>query len=417
MRRSRTLWSAVCALVMVGTLGACSSSSKSTSGSSSPTNLSAGGGGATGAPIKIGLICTCSGSPLAGPLVPGEDEYKAWANTVNASGGIDGHPVQLIVKDDTANPGTSLSEAQSLISDHVVAIADNSNFDQTWAKVVQAAKIPVVGILTDEATFGSNPDFYPEAQTNDSAIYAVVSTAKAAGANNLANVYCSESPICAESVPAFTKTGQTLGVPVVYNAEISATAPNYTAQCLAAKQKGVKSVFIGDAPAVIVRVAGDCAKQGYNPVYVQEGGAFGMNEAPAPGLKNSLWLEFPAYPFFGNSPAVQASNKAMDKYFPGIRENSSLFLQDAFMAWTSGKLLEDAVNAGGLAAGATPTAAEIVKGLDSLKADTVGGLTPPLTFTPGQPHNVNCWFTVRLRNGVPSLTNSGKVTCENGSSS
>jgi branched-chain amino acid transport system substrate-binding protein len=423
--RKGSRWTAICgAVAIAATFAACSSSSKHSSSSppgASTTSPSAGSASpasnqATGTPIKVGLICSCSGSPFGVFNVPAEDEYKAWANTVNANGGINGHPVQLDVKDDANSPGTSLVDIQTLISDHVVAIADTSNFDEAWAKTVQAANIPIVGGYSSGLPFGTNPDFYPEGQTNDSAIYAVITTAKTAGATNLANVYCAESPICAQSVPAFTATGQKLQVPVVYNAEISATAPNYTAQCVAADQKGVKSVFIGDASAIIVRVATDCARQGYNPIYVQEEGGFGMNEASAPGLKNTLWLESPTIPFFDTSlPAVQDANAAMDKYFPGVRENPNLFVHDAFTLWVSGQLLEAAVKAGGLTASASPSAAEVISGLQSLKGETLGGLTSPLTFTAGQPHTVDCWFTARIQNGgTATVENSGQPACETG---
>jgi branched-chain amino acid transport system substrate-binding protein len=422
LRRGR--WSTVGGVVALAVVvAACSSSSKSSSSGSTSATSSVGSASsaspssaqASAAPIKVGFICSCSGSPFGAFNVPAEDEYKAWANTVNAGGGINGHQVQLIVKDDANNPGTSVTDIQSLISDHVVAIADTSNFDEAWANTVQAANIPIVGGYSSGVPFGTNPDFYPEGQTNDSAILAVLTTAKNAGATNLANVYCAESPICAESVPAFTATGKTLGIPVVYNAEISATAPNYTAQCVAADQKGVKSVFIGDASAIIVRVATDCSQQSYTPIYVQEEGGFGLNEASAPGLKNTLWLESPTLPYFAtNNPAVQAANAAMDKYYPGIRENNNLFVHDAFTLWVSGQLLADAIKAGGLTAGAAPSAAEVVTGLQSLKGDTLGGLTSPLTFTPGKGHTVDCWFTARIQNSVATVENNGQSTCENG---
>lgn len=420
MLARRKIFSMVVAAAMVVICAACSSSKHSTS---SPTSIASSATSSSasslppGTPIKVGAICYCSSSAggLGAVFAPGEEVYKAWVNTVNAGGGIAGHPIQLITEDDGGNPGTSLSDAQKLISDHVVAIADMTTVDQTWASTVQAANIPVVGVLTYETSFGTNPDFYPEAETNDSSIYAVVSTAKAAGATSLANVYCAEAPVCAQSVPFFKTTGSQLGVPVTYNAEISATAPNYTAQCVAAEQKHVGAVFIGEPAAITVRVASSCSQQGYKPVYVTEGAGFGMNVATAPGLKDTLWVEFPTLPFFANSPAVQAANAAIDKYYPGVRTNATLYSQQDFMSWASGMLLEDAVKAGGLSSTVTPTAAEVIKGLESLHGDTVGGLTPPLTFTAGTPHNVNCWFTARVQNGVPSLTNNGNVSCESGS--
>ncbi len=363
------------------------------------------------------MICSCSGAGGFGAFIaPGRDVYQAWVNTVNAAGGIDGHQVQLTADDDTGNPGTALTDAQNLISAHVVAIADLSVVDAAWASVVQKANIPVVGVETPNGPFGTNPDFYPEAQTNASAIDAVLMTAKAAGATNLANIYCAESPDCAQSVPPFEAAGKQLGIPVTYNAEVSATAPNYTAQCLAAKQQHVTSMFIGDASAVIARIGTDCNQQGYTPIYVTEGAGFGMVEAAAPGLKDKLWNEFPAAPFFASIPAVQTANAAIDKYYPGVRENVNLYSETDFMAWISGALLADAVKAGGLTAGAIPTAAEVTQGLNSLKGDNLQGLTVPLTFTAGQPHNISCWFTTRVQNGTPSLVNNGQTTCLNGSS-
>jgi branched-chain amino acid transport system substrate-binding protein len=360
------------------------------------------------------MLCTCSGAGGFGAFIkPASQVYQAWVNSVNASGGINGHQVQLIVKDDAGSPGTAVSNAQALISEHVAAIADVSILDQAFASAVQAANIPVVGVETPNGPFGTNPDFYPEAQTNGSATYASVQTAKLAGATNIGDVYCAESPVCAASVPIFKTTGQQLGVPLSYNAEVSATAPNYTAQCLAAQQQKAASLFIGDASAVIARIATDCSKQNYMPTYVTQGAGYGMIEAQTPGLKDHLWNEFQATPFFATSvPAVQTANAAIEKYYPGLQENAQLYNETDFMAWISGMLLQDAVKAGGLTPSATPTAAEVVQGLLALKDDTLQGLTVPLNFTAGQPHNINCWFTTRVQNGVPSLVNNGQKSCE-----
>ena len=57
------------------------------------------------------------------------------------------------------------------------------------------------------------------------------------------------------------------------------------------------------------------------------------------------------------------------------------------------------------------TAADITKALDSMKDETLGGWSPPLTFTAGKPHTVDCWYTGRVQNGTPKLVNGGKLTC------
>ena len=110
-------------------------------------------------------------------------------------------------------------------------------------------------------------------------------------------------------------------------------------------------------------------------------------------------------------------NAAVEKYYPGLVENKTVWSEAGVLSWTSGLLLDDAIKAGGLTATDTPSSAEVVKGLESLHGDTLQGMAPPLTFAAGQPHINNCWFTTRVLNGAPQVLNNGQVTCEKGSSS
>jgi branched-chain amino acid transport system substrate-binding protein len=434
MVKSRRFLVGTCALLTVAAVGGCSSSSKGTSSSptsssptsssqssSSPSSSSQSSTGSaaappTGAPIKVGLICECSGV-YASSSIAQVDVYKAWVNTVNASGGINGHPVDLKVMDDGGVTGTAVSDAQSLISDHVAAIADISVEDSAWASTVQAANIPVVGVQLPSVPFYTNPDFYPNGQTNNSAAYAVVATAKAAGATNLGVIYCAEAPTCSALVSLVKTAGQQLGVPVTYSASIAGTAPNYTAQCVAAQQAHVTALAVFDVAIPNIRLGTDCNRQGYDPIYLTEGYGYSTNQGQAPGLGKNMWSEYSLLPYWDNAPEVQTMNTAVDKYYPGLRNNVNYWQEGAASAWAAGILLDDAVKAGGLNATAAPSASEIVTGLDSLHGDTLDGWSPPLTFTAGQPHPVECWFTAHIQNAVPSLTNNGKLSCQNGSSS
>jgi branched-chain amino acid transport system substrate-binding protein len=408
-------------IVIPLSVAACSSSSNhasttptSSAGQSTATSAVAQ---ASGAPMKVGVICSCSG-PFGSALVATEDVYKAWANAANASGGIQGHPVQLITMDDGAVPGTSTTDMQALISDHVVAIADMSEVDQVWASAVQAANIPVVGMQTTNTPFYTNADFYPEGQTGDSSIYAGVATAKAAGATSLGFIYCAEAPSCADAFSLGKAAGQKLGVSVPFGTAASGTAPNYTAQCVAAKQDHLGALFLNLGQAQDVRVGTDCAQQGYNPIYVVQGPVY--NDAlftTAPGIKNNLWSAFSVLPYSVNTPAVAQMTAAVNKYYPGLIDNTTAWAENSALSWVAGLLLADAVKAGGLGSTDTPTASEVVKGLESLNGDTLDGWSPPLSFASGKPHSIDCWFTLHVQDGASSLTNGGKTTCESGMSS
>jgi branched-chain amino acid transport system substrate-binding protein len=394
------LWRGLVVLAMVVGLGSFVSIS---------TQVSAGA--ATGAPLTVGIVCTCSGS-FGADIKAAEETYQAWVNVTNKAGGLDGHKIKTILEDDAGNPGTSVSDAQTLISDHVDAILDFSILDQAWAAAVQTSKIPVVGGDETETPYYTESDFYPEGQTNDAVTYANVLTAKKAGASNLGDLYCAEAPSCAQGVPLIEAAGQKLSVPVVYNAEIAATAPNYTAQCVAAQQAKVTAVFVGDASQIISRVAANCAQQNYEPIWVTEGEGFGLQMAATPGLETKLWSDYGTAPFFDKIPATAAMDKAVDKYYPGLRQNQNAWTQIAAEAWASGILLSDAVTASHIGTSGTPGPAQITKGLESLKNDTLQGMAPPLNFKAGKDHSIDCWFTARVVNGTPTVVNGGHVSCE-----
>lgn len=419
MRRSGKLFRAVATVALVAAVAACSSSSKQPSTSSSNPASSGTSGGTrapSGAPIKVGIICTCSG-PFGGANVPDVDVYKAWVNTVNGSGGIKGHPVQVTTEDDAGNPGTALTDARTLISDHMDAIVDASTTTQAWAAAVQAANVPVVGMNDNEAPMFTNPDFYPEGQTADSQGTAYIMTLKTAGASSFGDMYCVESVSCAQFEQLLKTAGGKVGVPLTYSTTIAATAPNFTAQCLAAQQKQIKYLVLEDGATIIARVATDCDRQGYDPTYVIGGGSYSPLFETTPGVKADTWSYYPNLPYWAKTPAVEAMNAAVDKYYPGLRQNANLWDELASQSWPSGLLLADAVKAGGLNPGDTPSAAEIIKGLESLKGDTLDGWAPPLTFPAGKAHPVGCWFTGRLQNGVSHLIDNGHLTCGSGSSS
>jgi len=77
-------------------------------GSAAPTRSSAG-------PIKIGISLSLSGD-FSDPGKFAQQGYKLWANTVNASGGILGRKVQLIIQDDASSPTQAATNYQNFIT-------------------------------------------------------------------------------------------------------------------------------------------------------------------------------------------------------------------------------------------------------------------------------------------------------------
>lgn len=409
-------------LAMVAALTACSSSathaSSNTSGTtergrkSTPSSATP-----TGPAIKVGVICTCSGVGLeSASLSDGSDVLRAWAKSVNASGGLAGHPVDLVFLDDTGKPGQAIVDAQTLLSDHVAVIADLSLLPSTWASEVSAAKIPVVGGESEDPTYTTNPDFYTVSETDDTAVYGVVAVAKEAGASNIGAVVCAEAVTCAEAVPLAKTAGRQLGVPLLYRASVSSTAPNYTAQCVAAQQGKVQALWPALPTTTAINLAADCDRQGYDPIFAAEGSTYASMMDKSPAISKNFWIAFGGLPLFADSPAVHAMNAAVDQYYPGLRQQPS-WVESAAQAWANGLLIRDAVKGSGVSASGTITAEAMTQGLDSIKDDTLGGWSAPLTFVAGKPHLVDCWFTARIVDGARSVLNNGQPTCRTGSAS
>src|SRR6516165_10172513 len=126
--RARSWTLAVLLLTLVTLVAAaCGSSSKKASGASTTAGPGSTAAAPTGTPINIGYICSCT-SPLGSSTAINLPGYRAWVKWANANGGINGHPINLVVKDDAANPATSITQVHELVeTDHVIAIASVTN--------------------------------------------------------------------------------------------------------------------------------------------------------------------------------------------------------------------------------------------------------------------------------------------------
>jgi branched-chain amino acid transport system substrate-binding protein len=372
--------------------------------------------GASGAkaPIKIGLVCGCTG-PLAAAVVDVPAIYKAFVDSVNASGGINGHKIDLIYANDDSNPTTSTTIVHTFIeTDHVVAIVDASNNDAVWATYVQQAGVPVVGMDTSAEPYYDNSDFYPEGQTEDSLFSGIIDAVKQAGATKFALIYCAEAVQCQEGIAPLQAAAKGAGLSVVATEEVSASAPNYTAQCLAAQQAGATVLFTADAQTVDEKVIQDCYAQGYKPKVVIDGEILLPSLTTTPAINQATYFTVPNLPYFAKNAQITAMNKALNKYAPGIIKDVN-YGELPMETWVAGKMFQAAALAGHLGLSGNPTSAELVKGLDSLHGDTLGGLAPALTFTAGKPHPVDCWYYALLKGGKYSTPFGLKPTCSTSS--
>jgi branched-chain amino acid transport system substrate-binding protein len=333
---------------------------------------------------------------------------KAWVQATNASGGLSGHPVQIVYADDATNPTTGLAEVKNMITEnHVVGIIDNSDVDTAWASFADQNNVPVIGGGLGSTLYYTDPNFFAEGQTLDALVTSFAAGAQKAKAKKAAFFYCAESPGCAQSITPLQAQLPKFNSSLAYVSSISYSAPSYTAPCLAVQQSGATALIIADAAQVVQSAVGDCAKQGFEPTDVVDGSAVDPGMSVTPGLNNNLLVVQSDIPFSVTSnPQMKAMRAALKKYSPSVLTSQN-FGESVVFQWVTGLLIRDAVKAAHGAA----TPAQLKTGLYALRADTLDGTAPALTFHKGKPTSVDCWFWMRMQHGKFTTPYGLNPTC------
>lgn len=411
---------AIGALAVVASLiTACGSSSKPTSSSgtqstsssstqSTPVGSAGNGSSPSGSQLVVGVVSSDTSPAGASTEVP--VTVGIWQNWVNNHGGVAGHPVKVMEKDDHNDPAQSTAIVNTFLSQHVLAVVDDSSVDQAWAKTVSAANVPVIcaSATGNGFTCSSSPDFIPTGNTVIAGVYGQAKAAQIAGAKKLGILYATEEAAAAEAVPLQKMFAKQVGIAFGYAGAISATAPNYTAQCLAAKNAGVDALFPEEQPS---RVAQGCASQGYHPIYVQAQGAVYSNYKNDPVFDGSVGVIGTA-PWWAatNNPGVTEFQQAFSKYNPDLDAFTTPYT--VMETWSALQLFAAAA---AKASANPPTATAINSAIYTLGAGfTLNGLIPPETLVQGKNHVNPCFFILGIKNKNYVLPYGDKPYCQPG---
>jgi branched-chain amino acid transport system substrate-binding protein len=423
----RRIATACVAVGLVAGVAACSSSNSSSSPSASTSASattsasaaaapasSATGSTATGTPIVIGSVGTYT-QGTGGFTDPGQPAIEAWASWVNAHGGINGHPVKLIVEDNKGDQAQAVSLVKQLVQqDHVVAFVSNQDgsLNAGYASYLDAQKIPVLGgsVFTLQP-WVSDPMFYPEGLTAIQDMTSLAVSAKELGITKVGSLACSEAAQCAEANGLAKAVFDGAGMNDVYGGLVSSTATDYTASCITAQQSGAKALILLVPTASEGQViAGDCQRQNYSPSYVIPGEAIGAGYLASSAFNNAF-TNAPTLPWFSTAPAMSDFNAAIKQYAPSLNLNSSNVQEPltATDAWVSGLMFQQAVKLSGVTG--IPTSADILAGLKKFKDETLGGMAAGLTYTDPTNKTEGCYFTIKIVKQQFTLPNGPTPAC------
>jgi branched-chain amino acid transport system substrate-binding protein len=363
------------------------------------------------APLVIGSVGTWSGI-VGQNVVGGLNALRSWVASVNAGGGLGGHPVRLEVADDGTDPARHRALVQEFVERRgVVAFVYNAAVFSGQASVeyLNSRKVPVIGGSGTEPWYTTSPLFFTQIIAGEVAIEATTASyarsAKAGNMTRMGLVTCSDGvQVCEDTARSVPKYASKYGVQLAYQGRASLAAPDFTANCLAARNAGVQILYLALDANSYQRFGRSCASVDYKPKYGIAQPVMLAEVARDANMQGSPGVSYTAPFFFDANSAIAEFHRAMSQYAAGVPLTGS-----ASLGWSAAKLLQ----ASARRLSAVPTSADILEGVWSLDGEDLGGLTAPLRFRRDGPTVPPvCYWQVVVADNSYQSPDHGQRHCE-----
>ena len=217
------------------------------------TTEASGGEAPSGEPIKIGAIYDLTG-PLSALGEPASKGAQAYIDQLNADGGIDGRPVELVLINSESTSDAAVAGIRDLIGQGVVAVLGPPS-GTTASAVLPIANEAGIPVLSPQGALNLGEGY--------------MFTTSLAGSRTLANFakfFKDEGVTKVGWLIAGDALGQTQselarpifaeeGIEVVAEQTINPTAADYTTQLAALKDAGAEAVYVIASGAPVVTAA------------------------------------------------------------------------------------------------------------------------------------------------------------------
>jgi branched-chain amino acid transport system substrate-binding protein len=404
------------ALTLAALLAGCGDDGAAGSSGGPGGDGSGDGSTAEGDSLKVGVIVNASG-----PTSTGEESappvLEAWADAVNARGGVAGHPVEVVVEDTQGDASKATAFVERMAGDEafVAVVLFDAGTEGAVAEAITDAGLPVVGGMGYAPTAWTTlANWLPLTTSFPSVINMGMVLADELGATKTVFPVCSENPSCAAAEPLAEAASTALGMDFAGTLPVSVAAPDYTAECLQFEDSGVDYVMLGVTTAAALRMVADCETQGYQGDY----GIFDGSVWPEVMIENDpgepIAVALSAFPWYTDDEPVAAYREAMEGQ--GVPEENwgSPHGTAAYATMELFRVALEGAAADGAAGDARPTRADVVEAYGTIADEDLGGLLPqPVSFTPGEAQApVTCYWLATFEDGAFHGGGLDDVTCD-----
>ncbi len=112
----------------------------------------------------VGITAALTGPP-ASTYAPAVGALRIYVDRLNASGGVNGRKIKLVIEDDSAQPSKAAANAKKLLTEDSPVLLINASLSSTYAPVIAEAKSAGVPLMFSSSVCPK--DVYPPAQEGE----------------------------------------------------------------------------------------------------------------------------------------------------------------------------------------------------------------------------------------------------------
>jgi branched-chain amino acid transport system substrate-binding protein len=325
----------------------------------------------------IGLTGALTGPP-ASTYAPAADALRLYVDGVNATGGIGGKKINLILQDDAAEPGKATANAKKLLGQDNVILLLNASLSSTFSPVIAEAKRAGVPLLF--ASSVCPKEVYPPADALQFCSTAFASTYDSRATLGFIKETAKEPvkigfaamaiPLSRAEMDFAEQQAPGLGMTVVGKEVIPPPTPDYTPFATKLKDAGANWVFSWAPWVTQVRTLEALRRLDWKGDYIAW--AHIEAEGELARLKDASFYVIGANALFQDQLPIhkeiaEAAKKAKLTY-P---------VEQLTEGWIAGMVVEAALKAAGWPA----TPEKVAAALSTLKVDTKGLRGGPIEWT------------------------------------
>ena len=361
-------------------------------------------------PVLIVGTFDLTGPSSQNPNMP--TVVQAWADSINAKGGLNGHPVEVEIQDTKGDAAAAQAQTQELLAkDPILFLLSTPSTEAAQAELLGGAEVPVMGVGYNPAIWGgfiaafnlacSNdegsplpcglPNAFPVTTSFGAVVDEQLYGAQAAGATKVTSAVCAEVDSCSSAIPVFEATATALGLEVSPSVKVSSAGGDYSAECIGFIQEGVDFVQLSGSAVMGDGMINSCLDQGYEGIFGASAGSVHGEVIQRDDMTLAGGLN--AFPWWVDDPAVQEYRDAMaaggvDDVSIADPTSTGLWSVLQLFAKAQANLSDD------------PTGAEAIESMYTIQDETLGGLIAPVTYTADNPdRSRHCFWPFILEGG------------------